>query len=385
MRRWTHGWTRQVMRWRRRLYGALTALYRVVFRSDASRGRLSPQNVRRMLIVRDDRIGDLIVTTPLLGFLRHVAPQAEVDLVCSRTNAVLVTDDDRVARVFIGGHTWWTRAALLRRLRARHYDVTFSVIAGNGLLEGVFASLVAGRRAARVSVWRPKRYHGFFTHVVRAPHSARRMAEQVLAVGAAAFEHRSGGAASPVDCARFPMRLRVADGARAVVSAFLASAAVEQFVVVNLWTAEPGREWSPESCAALLTRLSSRDASRVFVLTPPSGGEAIAGAVRRASPGSRVVIFPSRMQLPELVALVARARLAVTVNTSVVHIASACGRPVLGLYTRHAPDKNEHWLPLGVPYRVLFAPAAQPVSAIPLDDVAQAFEELSAALAGPPA
>ena len=68
-----------------------------------------------------------------------------------------------------------------------------------------------------------------------------------------------------------------------------------------------------------------------------------------------------------------------------MHVASACGRPVVGLYSARTTDPAA-WAPVGVPFRALVAPPGAPVSAIPLGDVADAVAALlSPALAAQPA
>src|SRR5436190_22444402 len=116
---------------RRRFYGFLTRFYRTLFPS-SSPAPLRGDAVRRLLIVRDDRIGDLIVTTPLIDYLRSVAPKAEVDVVCSRVNSAVLNGDSRVTQVFVNDGSILGRISLVLALRRRSYDATFSVIPGNG-------------------------------------------------------------------------------------------------------------------------------------------------------------------------------------------------------------------------------------------------------------
>src|SRR5262245_42458228 len=130
------------VRRRRRFYGFLTGLYRALFPSSATLP-LNPASIKRVLIVRDDRIGDLIVTTPLIDYIRHVAPHVEIDVVCSRVNSEVLEGDSRIANRFVNDRTLLGRIRLVFALRARAYDATFSVVPGNGVNEGWFACLVA--------------------------------------------------------------------------------------------------------------------------------------------------------------------------------------------------------------------------------------------------
>jgi len=366
---------RERQRRRRRFYGVLTRLYRALFRSSA-RARLRAEAVRRLLVVRDDRIGDLIVTTPLIDFLHSAAPHAEVDVVCSVVNAALLTGDVRVSQVFVNDKTWIGRVRLVLALRRRAYDATFSVIPGNSVREGWFACLVARRHTARMSIWRPKRYHGFFNRVARSPWSLTLMPDQVLHVGVSSFE----GPARSVAAGEWPMRMHIPAESREIVSQFLTRAGIRDFVAVNLWAAEAWRMWPPNRCAEVLQRLTSRDASLHFVLTPPPGRAPDAAAVVSAVDSPRIHVFPADARLADRAALIARSRLAITCNTAVVPMASAFGRPVVGLYSSRRTDHNEHYLPRDVPQRIVYAPQGGAVADIPPTDVVAAYDALVAEL-----
>src|SRR5438874_1708810 len=90
---------RRVNRW---LYRCLFRFYRTVFpTAEDSRVRIRDSSLSRVLIVRHDRVGDMIVTSPVLSFLADVAPHAEVDVLASRANAPLLEADRHVHSVFV--------------------------------------------------------------------------------------------------------------------------------------------------------------------------------------------------------------------------------------------------------------------------------------------
>jgi ADP-heptose:LPS heptosyltransferase len=361
------------VRRRRRFYRFLTGVYRLLFPSSAT-FPLQPSAVKRVLIVRDDRIGDLIVTTPLIDYLRHVAPHAEIDVVCSRVNAAVLAGDKRVAHTFVNEKTLMSRIRLVLALRKRAYDATFSVVPGNGVNEGWLVCLATPRHAARISIWRPKRYHGFFTKVARSPHSLALMPDQVLHVGVSSFPPST----RPITAAEWPMHMHITPESHAVVTDFLEWNAIRDFVAVNIWAAEAWRVWPPAHCGEVLRRLAERDANVRFILTPPPGRAPEAAAVKAAAHSDRVYVFPADARLADRAALIGRASLVMTVNTAVVPMASAASRPVVGLYSNKRADHNERYLPRGVPQRIAYARPDHAVRDIPADDVIAAYDALLA-------
>ena len=357
----------------RRVYALLARCYRTVTAPPRWRGPLPAASLRRVLVVRHDRIGDAIVTTPLLAFLRAAAPGAEVDVLASPANRAIVAADPNVARVIVNDHTWrgWWRA--LRELRRRDYDLVLSPIFGRGLREGMVAALAGGRRAARVSVVRPKRYAGFFSHLVRTPPWAMHMAQRVLVLGQRAIVAPPELATGGVE--RWPLRLVPEDASVERAEAFLDAARVARFVAVNVSAAEWFREWPPEQCAATIRAVAARHPDVAFVLTPPPGKSDAAARVVKALAGVRAIVCPPSNDLLDLAALVARAAVVVTPDTANIHIASAMRRPVVALYTPLGTPPSL-WAPLGVPHRSMMAPPDGPVGAIAPEAIARAIDEL---------
>lgn len=356
----------------RRLYRGLFRFYRTLFpTSGDDRERLRGGAVSRILVVRHDRIGDMIVTTPALRLLADVAPGAQVDVLASQANAGVVEAHPSVHRVFV--RTGWRDWLLLfPRLRRRRYDVIYSFIYGKGLREGLVASAIALRHTRKISVMRPTRYHGLFTHVIRVPRSLQHMAEHLSHV-----VRQSIAAADERPSASYPMQLAADAKAEERATAFLAGVEPTEVVVVNIAAAEPWREWPWSNCVDVLRELLPRWPDVAFVLLSPP--EKLSGAQRvvDACASDRVILFPPSRRFLDLVAIVSRARLVVTADTASVHVASACGRPVVALYSG-VRTTTGLWSPFGVPARSVRAEPGRPVSTIPAEQIVHACEELYA-------
>jgi ADP-heptose:LPS heptosyltransferase len=363
-------------RWRRRadrrLYRSLFGAYRTLFPSRPWEGPIPPAALRRVLVVRHDRMGDAVVTTPLIGLLHAALPHAELDVVASPANRAVFDGDPRISRVYVNDHVSRTLPRLARALRARRYDAIFSVIHGRGLREGLLASLFSTRDTWRISVDRPTRYAGLFSVTIRPPRTREHVAEQLLVVGARAIDLPAE--LLPADATRYPMSLPVDEAAEARVTAMLERLRLSRFSLVNLWAAEPWRAWPVAHVAGVVRQLRERGVSLPFLLVPPPGRE-VEAAVAASACGDDARVAPPSADLRDLIALVRRAELVLTPDTGVVHLASACRRPVVALYSTRTVDIRR-WLPLGVPHRAVVARRGLPVSAIEETQVADAIESL---------
>lgn len=82
---------------------------------------------KSLLLVRTDRIGDLLVTTPCIRALRETLPQARLDLVVSPLNAPAIRGNPHLDAVHVFDlRRPWTWPGLLGRLRAARYDAVLA-------------------------------------------------------------------------------------------------------------------------------------------------------------------------------------------------------------------------------------------------------------------
>ncbi len=374
----------------RRFYRRLFAAYRFVLPTDVAPGPVSPERVRRVLIARVDRVGDLVVLSPALSYLRDVLPHAEIDLLAGPRNASLLEGDPRLAHVYVHQPTalGWLRS--VRRLRARRYDVVFTMRLRDHMYEGIFASLVAGRHGARLTGYRPPQYAGFFTHRVRIPLSRRHMVARLLYI-ARTLVGQLPAPSVDADLAAHPPTLPASPAAEARARAF----AAEQlggapYVALNAWGSDPRRGLGVPYAADVAAAVARHRPELAVVLTaPPNKADEAADIVARAhaalraagAPAGAVVAAPTSRDLRDLVALMRHSAAVITPDTANAHIACALNRPLVAVYTALAVHP-ELWGAWGPSAHVVFLREKRPVAAVPVPDVLAA---LDAALAGAPA
>ena len=102
-----------------------------------------PHRLRRpvvkFLVIKRDKLGDLLLTTPMLAHLRASLPHARIDLLANDYNAWVVADEPTIDRCWVyrrvrNGHqislsAAWQLLLQNRALRAERYD---AVIVANG-------------------------------------------------------------------------------------------------------------------------------------------------------------------------------------------------------------------------------------------------------------
>lgn len=305
----------------------------------------------RVLCVRLDNAGDVVLLGPALRALRASLPGARIDLMASRAGAAVVpllpwVDDVLVERVV------WQDAqgrlpldpsrelALVERIAAPRYDAI--LIFASFAQTPWPAAYVAYLAGIPVRIAAASEFGGsILSHPVsplpRETHEAERDLHLVESVGVPVLD-RHLRLTIPADVELRVQRLLdshgVAPGSRPIVVAPGASAAA--------------RRWDPDRFAATARRIAARTGRGVLV----TGSAAEAPAVERVAagvPGS--IPLAGMTDLPELAALVARSGLVLTGNTLAMHLADAFDRPVVVAYS--GTDLESHWAPRRAP-AVLF-------------------------------
>jgi heptosyltransferase-1 len=130
-----------------------------------------------------------------------------------------------------------------------------------------------------------------------------------------------------------------------------ASAIPAPFVLLIPGAGWGAKRWPAERYAELAMRL--RDAGYSVVVNSGPGEESLAGEVATLSNGAANVL---RSSISELIAVTRRAALVIGGDTGPLHLASALGKPVVGIFGPTDPARNG---PFGGTFRVLRHPESR--------------------------
>jgi ADP-heptose:LPS heptosyltransferase len=294
---------------------------------------------RKVLLVRpDNRVGEALLTTPLLRTLKSALQPAPVVhvLVHSKVARALEGHPDADAVIAFDRRRLWLGALApgIRALRRERYDVV--VDCANWSAPSVTSAIVsrlAGPRAVVVGphVW-PVRYLTSIS-VPALPDSRREATQRAHLLAPLA-------GARIVDSLSF-REPRVSSEFRA----YLEAGAGTPRAVVNPGGRLGWRRIPPEAFAAAARALLA--SGRVPIVTWGPGEEELARTVIAGAPGAQLA---PRTNLDELAALMRAAGLTVCNNTGPMHLSVAMGVPTLGLFLRM---DMERWGHPNAPHRMV--------------------------------
>ena len=307
----------------------------------------SVSNHRRILVVRTDRLGDVILTLPMLPLLRAWFPGAYLAMLVSRYPAEIVQGNPHLDEILLYDRdgSQVSFAELLRALRLRAFDTAFVVHPTPRLAWMVYR---AGIRYRVGTGYRP--YSFLFNRRVYDHRKDARYheLEYNLRLLRAVKPEFTGGGVTP----QFDIRLDPA--ARERVTALLKPGAANggrHLVVVHPGSGGSARDWPQAQFEQLAARLAALPRVRVCV----TGGPAEAALAKQvaAAAGAGTLVFPGTLTLKELAALLDAAALMVGNSSGPIHLAVALGTPVVGLYPQHIAMSARRWGPYTEKKRVL--------------------------------
>ena len=293
------------------------------------------QEYRRFLIVRTDRIGDVILTLPMARALKLRRPDAHVAVLIRSYTAELARADRNVDEIIAldGGRPSWT--GTIARLREAKFDVVFHT---HPMARLAFITLLAG---IPVRVGTGFRWYSFLFNRRVYEHrkdAARHELEYNLnLLGAVGCEFDPAGLRPEIDTGSVPA---------ARVDDVLAGAGVpagNRLIILHPGSGASARDWHWRKFASLAEKLAAREGFAVLI-TGGRGEEPLVEELRSACRGTTYAVVGTTGLL-EYAALARRAAVFVANSTGPLHIAAAVGTPVVGLYPRIRPQSAARWGP----------------------------------------
>jgi heptosyltransferase III len=349
--------------------------------------------VRRVLVVRTDSDGDVLLAGPAV---RAVAAHARVTMLVSPSGVQAARLLPGVEEVVVFAAPWSgyrpppvdpvATEDLVDRLRAEAFAA--AVVLTSWHQSPLPAALLLRLAGIPEIAAASEDYPGSLLDLrFRADRSAPGQvheAEAMLALArAAGFE--------PADSAEAATRLAVRRPLPALPEEVAALAREGGgFVVVHPGASVPSRAPRPEDAAAVVAELVARG-RRVVVTGSPAERE-LTGVVAGQTMEDLAVDLGGRTDLATLAAVLEAAGCVVVGNTGPAHLAAAVGTPVVSLFAPVVPV--ERWQPWGVPVRILGEQAAAcrgsgarecPIpghpclASVPASEVADAVDDLAPA------
>lgn len=299
---------------------------------------------QRFLLVRLGALGDIIHAIPVAAALRRAFPAARIDwLVSARHRAILDLVPVVNRRISVDGGQaagGMRLLAALGEVRRSGYDVAIDL---QGLLKSAMLARSSG--AGRVigfatSYLRERLARLFYTDAydpgcrgIYDPNETRHVVDMNLLL----LKPLGIDVAKP----EFPIE----DVASAVATGVFQQTG-GRYALLNPCAQWPNKRWPAARFGRLAAGLRERHGLVSVALWGGQGERELAEDIVSHSEGAAILSPPS--SIADLVALTRRASVMVSGDTGPIHVASAVGAPVVGIFGPTRPSRNGPWAPRDV-------------------------------------
>jgi heptosyltransferase-3 len=349
---------------------------------------INPQPVRtgpKILVIRRDNIGDLILTTPLIRALRQRFPEAWIGALVNSYNARVLEANPDLDEVFIytkakhrgSASIWsayWSTISLILRLRKLRVDYAILASPGASSKAQMFARRINARTIVGFGESTSPGY-GLTAGAAGPLHEV----EEAFRI-APLF----GIKGPPPRSAVFANEREVANARSLIANALPTNSTL---IGVHISARKVKQRWPAEKFVEFLLKLREIRPDLAFVLfwspgesdnpTHP-GDDAKAHRILEQLGNFPIMPFPT-IALSDLFAGLTVCEQVICSDGGAMHAAAALGKPILCFFGNSDVGR---WHPWGVPYQ-LMQPQSENVSDITVTEALERFRELQKETSGP--
>ncbi|MCO6465496.1 MAG: glycosyltransferase family 9 protein [Bradyrhizobiaceae bacterium] len=318
-----------------------------------------------ILLLRQDRIGDVLISTPLVKALRDQFPQARIDILLGSNNeGVKQAVAPMVNQVLVYRKSASSLISVLAAIRKVRYDVIVDLMDNPSTTSSIIVRW--SKATARLGV--DKTNAAVYTHVVpmldrSSTPIARRIAQLLMPFGI----DPEGVSLKPI----YSMADAELDAARVRLGMNQSATSFHLGVVAS--GSGSGRSYPPEATARILNTLTEQyPAVKVHLF---SDGKHRQWTQTVSELTSAIPVQPSADFHSAVVAMSCMQALW-TPDTSIVHVAAARSTPVCVMYV-HSNPALLPWYPIGAHYEALTT-STNDIANIPEADILAAMQRLFA-------
>jgi heptosyltransferase II len=299
---------------------------------------------KNILVVRTDRIGDVILTTPALKALREKFRHSRITLLVTPQTQSLVDKNPYIDEVLVddrknqhqGIMGFWK---LVGEIRQKRYDLAIIYHTKRR------TNYLCGFAGIPIRLGYRDHNGGFLlTHQLKderpsgKKHEADYCLDLLRPLGIVATERELHVSLHVEDERWAEEQIRKMGISGGITHA-------DQLIAVHLGASDPSKQWPIEYFAELMERMREKYSVR-FVLV---GAASLSQESKKLQELTKMLLWDMTGQtsLSQLASLLARCRLLISNDSGPVHVAAAVNTPVVSIFTRNQPGINpERWAPL---------------------------------------
>lgn len=304
-------------------------------------------NFKKILCVRLDNLGDVLMTTPAIRALKHAAPGREISLLTSSAGSAIAKFIPEIHEIMVFDTAWEKNLQngsssiqeMIEKIRGKNFEaaVIFNVYSQNPLPTAMLCYMAGIPRIAGycrenpyklITDWIPDEEPFLYIK-----HEVERQLDLVKNLGAVSDENF--------------FSLRISRAAETAIQKKLESLGVntkEKLVIIHPGVSEPKRQY-PINYFAETAKMIVKDIGYQVLLTGVEAEKNLTRAINESG-SEKIFDLAGKISMEEFIALIQMSSVLISNNTGPVHIAAAMKTPVVVLYAltnpQHAPWNVRH-------------------------------------------
>lgn len=303
-------------------------------------GRM-PKEIKKILIIRLDHVGDLLCTTPAFRAIKEKFPTAKLDVLVSKYNKDIVKDNPFIDGIMTYEAPWFKRRnrriiklvefiRLAKALKGQKYDIGIDL---RGDLRDIILMFLA---AIKYKIGYGITGAGFLLdkEITYNPdvHIAEHNLDVLKAIGIETTNKRSEFFIAD-EYENFAKDFLIKNGLKA-----------DDFLVcVHLGAGFASKRWLPKKWAQLIDKLIKDFKARVIIIGTRDD-KTLSNNIKQMVKG-KIIDAVGETSLVGVAALLKKAKLFIGTDSGPSHIAASVDTPSVILYS--GTNYAKHWAPLG--------------------------------------
>jgi len=316
-------------------------------------------NIRRVLLLRHDRIGDVLISSNFVMHLRNSIPEAQIDILLSFRNYSAKRSVERFAdEILKFENKPLSTLKLIQKIRKKKYDLIIDLLDN----ESATSNLILKYSLAKYKLGFGKSNSNNYTHVVILPDKSKVHITSRLLNLLLPFGHGAGDdAAKPI----FPLLDN-----EIMEAAELLGKKQKMRLGINLSGSSDAKYWGTKNYIEFINSVLDRYDWEVVLFATIK----LQAKASEICTQTNAKIAPIQSNFNIYAAMISHCDCILTPDTAAVHIASALDIPVIALFQFTDEKYGMPWFPTGDQSKSIVS--KENISAISVGVVINSFIEL---------
>ena len=320
-------------------------------------------NPMKILLLRQDRIGDVLVSIAFIKKLKSLLPNTQIDIVLSHRNkSALFTVQDIINKSYVLEKGVMAYFKLIKEIRNSEYDIVVDMLDNASSTSSILTRFTS----AKIKLGFDKQNRKVYTHVVELPnklenHIIERLNSLLLPIAGRTANEES-------------LTIELSEESQKKAVELLGNKSKKIRLGINLSGSDASKNWGTGNYIGFLKTLDSmQDELETKVFTTKSNEKQL-DEITRIIPN---IAAPFVSSFEQFTAMISTCDIVLTPDTSVVHLCSAFDIPCIALYTySDKPNVGMPWEPRSKYSKVIKISDKETLGLIKITDVLAALKQI---------